>query len=172
MTKILKIALCAALLVLPLAGNAATVALVSVLNSSQEVPPNGSSGLGSAAMLYDTETNKLTWAILFTGLSGPIASPGAHFHGPAPAGSNAGVQVDILANSTGDTSPIIGMAFITEEQEVQLLNDMWYINLHTAAFPGGEIRGQVLVEKVVPIPAAVWLFGSALLGIGGLRRRA
>jgi hypothetical protein len=64
---------------------------------------------------------------------------------------------------------LIGMATLANEtQESELLSNLWYINIHTTSFGGGEIRGQV---QVVPIPAAVWLFGSGLLGLVALARR-
>ncbi len=41
------------------------------------------------------------------------------------------------------TSPVSGQATLTDAQAADLLAGRWYINLHTAANPGGEIRGQV-----------------------------
>ena len=74
-----------------------------------------------------------------------------------------------LGAFTGMTSGnLTGMATITGTQETQLLSDLWYINIHTSLYTGGEIRGQV---QVVPLPAAVWLFGSGLLSLGAFMRR-
>lgn len=72
------------------------------------------------------------------GLSGPATA--AHFHGPASAGANAGVVVP-FANAA---SPIEGQATITAAQAADLMAGRWYANIHTAANPGGEIRGQML----------------------------
>jgi hypothetical protein len=49
----------------------------------------------------------------------------------------------------------------------------FYVNLHNSAFPGGAIRGQTSepYRTVVPVPAALWLFGSGLLGLIGAARR-
>ncbi len=168
MKRLISILAVALVAIAPATGSAATVALNATLNGSQEVPSNDSFGLGSAAMLYDTSTNELTFAIIFTGLSGPLT--GAHFHGPAPEGSNAGVQIDIGAIA-GLGSPMFGSATLTDDQETDLLDNLWYINLHTADFPGGEIRGQVIFKKVIPIPAAAWLFASSLIALGAVRRR-
>jgi hypothetical protein len=71
-------------------------------------------------------------------MTGPVTA--GHFHGPAPAGSNAGVVVPFAGPLA---SPIIGSATLTPAQVDQLKSGLWYINLHTAANPGGEIRGQV-----------------------------
>ncbi|MBI1924117.1 CHRD domain-containing protein [Candidatus Poribacteria bacterium] len=113
------------------------------LEGSQEVPPTNSTGTGDATMIFDLTTNELSWEITFQGLSGPAT--GAHFHGPAPAGVNAGIQVDIGAIS-GLNSPMIGSAIISNAQATDLLAGLWYINIHTALFPGGEIRGQVNIS--------------------------
>ena len=116
-------------------------------------------------MMLDDVTNLFSWDISWSGLSAPASA--MHFHGPAPAGSNAGVQLNIGAIS-GLTSPSIGSSTITGDQASDLLAGLWYINIHTSTYAGGEIRGQV---QVVPIPAAVWLFASGLFGLIGVARR-
>jgi len=113
-------------------------------------------------MTFDTDTNNFGWDISWSGLSANITA--AHFHGPALPNQNAGVQVGINTAS----NPTNGSANLTAPQAADLLSGLWYINLHTASFPAGEIRGQV---NVVPLPAALWLFGSALIGLVGFGRR-
>jgi hypothetical protein len=108
------------------------------LDSKAEVPPNTSAGTGTADVDYDAASKKLTWKLTYSGLSGPAT--GAHFHGPAEAGKNAGVKVAI-PNAT--SSPAEGSAILTDEQAADLTAGKYYINVHTAANPGGEIRGQV-----------------------------
>jgi hypothetical protein len=112
--------------------------LQAALAGDQEVPPTGSMGTGTADITLDRASNELVWRISYSGLSGPATA--AHFHGPASPGSNAGVQVNL-----GDDlkSPIMGSAILTDAQEQQLLAGQWYVNIHTAAHPDGEIRGQV-----------------------------
>lgn len=150
---------------LSLPAGAAIVNLNASIDASQVVGGSTSLGAGFASMTLDDVTYDLNWNITWSGLTGtPTAM---HFHGPAPAGANAGVQVNIGAIS-GLTSPSIGSATITGAQATDLLAGLWYINIHTDAYPTGEIRGQV---GVVPLPGAVFLFGSGLLGLVGLAKR-
>jgi hypothetical protein len=54
-------------------------------------------------------------------------------------GENAGVVVPMTGSLT---SPIRGKATLTAAQAADLMAGKWYVNLHTAANPNGEIRGQ------------------------------
>lgn len=103
-----------------------------------------STGTGTATITYDEATNLLSWDITYGGLSGPVTV--AHFHGPAVPGVNAGVQVPITVTA----SPLIGSATITDAQEADLFAGLYYVNIHTAANPGGEIRGQVTAPVTIP----------------------
>jgi Cu/Zn superoxide dismutase len=114
---------------------------MATLSASSEVPSTNSAGTGEANVTIDTKSDKLSWTVTYSGLSGVVT--GAHFHGPAAVGTNASVAIPI----TGDMlSPMKGEATITNEQKTQLLDGKWYLNLHTAANPDGEIRGQVIVK--------------------------
>jgi hypothetical protein len=107
------------------------------LEGSQEVPPVPGNGKGSVDLTYDTATRSLSWKITYSGLTGPATA--AHFHGPAERGKNAGVAVPI----PGTKSPMEGSATLTDAQAAELSAGKWYVNVHTAAHKGGEIRGQV-----------------------------
>jgi hypothetical protein len=87
---------------------------------------------------FDAKTNMLNWTVTYAGLSGPATA--AHFHGPAMPGANAGVVVPITGALA---SPIKGSAVLTAAQAADLVAGKWYVNVHTAANPGGEVRGQV-----------------------------
>ncbi|MEX1082700.1 MAG: CHRD domain-containing protein [Xanthobacteraceae bacterium] len=114
------------------------VKLKADLKGSAEVPPVQTKGSGNAEVTYDTATKKLSWTVNYSGLGGPATA--AHFHGPAEAGKNAGVAVPIPNQGT---SPVKGSATLTDAQAADLLAGRYYVNFHTAANPGGEIRGQV-----------------------------
>ena len=117
---------------------AETLKFKANMDAAQEVPANDSKGKGTADLTYDTVSKNLTWTITFDGLTG--AATVAHFHGPAESGKNAGVALLIGQNPT---SPAKGSATLTEAQAGDLMAGRWYVNVHTAANRGGEIRGQV-----------------------------
>ena len=109
------------------------------LSGSNEVPPNASTAVGMARI--DLSGMTLKWTVTYSGTTGPVTA--GHFHGPAMPGANAGVVVPF----TGDlSSPIRGKATLTAAQAADLTAGRWYINLHTAKHPGGEIRGQVTAK--------------------------
>jgi CHRD domain len=110
----------------------------ATLDGKSESPPTTSSGTGTADIDYDATSKKLSWKISYSGLSGPATA--AHFHGPAEAGKNAGVAVPI---PNAGTSPVEGSATLTDAQAKDLTDGKLYVNVHTAANPAGEIRGQV-----------------------------
>ena len=120
------------------AGPAFAEKMKATLDGKSEVPPNASAGTGTADIDYDAATKKLSWKLTYSGLSGPATA--AHFHGPAEPGKNAGVAVAI-PNAT--ENPAEGSAILTDAQAADLTAGKYYVNVHTAANPGGEIRGQV-----------------------------
>lgn len=125
----------------PSVPDANLVTFTTQLRGANEVPPNASAASGSVDALFDKNTNLLRWKASFNGLSGPVT--GAHFHGPAPVGANAGVA---LPWPSPVTSPVEGRAVLTPAQAADLLAGRWYANIHTAAHPGGEVRGQMTVR--------------------------
>ena len=123
------------------ASHADLLNLGATLSGAAEVPPNTSAGMGQLQAEFDKATNTFSYTLRYSGLSGPVKA--GHFHGPAEAGKNAGVALGI-SNMT--ESPVQGRAVLTTAQAADLLAGKWYVNLHTAANPGGEVRGQVIAE--------------------------
>jgi hypothetical protein len=109
------------------------------LTGTAEVPPNDSPGNGTLEATFDTETMVLSWTIEYSGLTGDATA--AHFHGPAAADANAGPVIPIEGSLA---SPIAGTATLDEAQAADLQAGMWYFNIHTAQFPDGELRGQLV----------------------------
>ena len=106
-----------------------------VATEAEEVPPTGSPAVAQGTVTLDTATNTVSWNISHTGLQGTHTA--SHFHKGA-IGQNGGIEVNI-----GTGNPIVGSAPITGTQATDLIAGLWYVNLHTTAFPGGEIRGQI-----------------------------
>src|ERR1700684_4492241 len=122
-----------------LPGPAFAEKMKATLSGAAEVPPTTSAGKGSADIDYDAATKKLSWKLTYSGLTGPATA--AHFHGPAEAGKNGGGAVAIPGATS---SPAEGSAVLTDAQAADLMAGKYYINVHTAANPGGELRGQVV----------------------------
>jgi hypothetical protein len=126
---------------------AAPMAFKVTLNGAQETPPVDTKATGVADITYDPSTMVVTWNVTCTGLSGPATM--AHFHGPAKAGVAAPPTVWLTPK--GSSSPvegaIKGQATLTADQAAQFTAGDWYINVHTAANPKGEIRGQIVPPK-------------------------
>jgi hypothetical protein len=119
----------------------ATTTYTANMNGSSEVPPNTTTGTGSATVTIDAN-NKITWNVSFSGLTGPAFA--VHIHGPAPVGKNAGVLIWLSTKGKTAASPVSGSATFTAGQASDLSNGLCYVNVHTKANPGGEIRGQLV----------------------------
>ncbi|MFG0330737.1 MAG: PQQ-dependent sugar dehydrogenase [Phycisphaerales bacterium] len=133
-------------------GGAATADVfdfIITLDGSQEVPPVTTPATGTGTATLDTDTNLFSWNVSFSGLNG--SQTAAHFHAPAPVCVSAGVSIGLPLGS-----PIVGSATVTEAQEQQILQGLWYLNVHSDLHPAGEIRGQVeLAPLEDPIPAPI-----------------
>jgi len=119
---------------------AETLSFTATLEGGNEVPPNQSAAKGDAAVTFDTDSKLLSWTVDYSGLSGPAI--GAHIHGLAEPGSNAGIMIPF----TVLPSPIIGSRTLSPLEVEGLTTGRLYVNVHTRLHPGGEIRGQ-LVKK-------------------------
>jgi hypothetical protein len=119
---------------------AATENFTATLKGADETPPTTSAGTGTVTASLDTATNVFKYSVTYSGLTGPAVA--AHFHGPAPVGKAAPPVVPVPKDQMG-TNPMTGQATLTAAQEKDLEGGLWYFNIHTAANPGGEVRGQV-----------------------------
>jgi len=128
---------CAAALAFASPSMAAMVNFKADLKASNEVPPNDSKGSGALTATYDDASKKLSWKGNVTGLSGPATA--AHFHAGDP-GKNGAVVVPIAG---ADKGAFEGSATLTDAQAADMMAGKWYVNVHTAANKGGELRGQL-----------------------------
>lgn len=116
----------------------------ATLTPGEEVPPaTDSRGSGTAVVTIDTKTNELTYKVTWSGLTGPATM--GHIHGPAERGKEAKPVVPFTA--VAGQSATEGKATITPTQYGDLAADLWYVNVHTARYPNGEIRGQLTLKK-------------------------
>ena len=117
------------------------VAFTTQMRGANEVPAAATNASAQVDAVLDKATNVFQWKLSYQGLSGPATA--GHFHGPAMVGANAGVVVPFAGPMT---SPMSGQATLTAAQVADLMAGKWYANIHTAKFPGGEIRGQMTVR--------------------------
>ena len=112
------------------------------LGGAEEIPPLQAAGSGVAEFDYDPASRVVKWVITHNGLSGPAMM--AHLHGPAQRGEKGPVVMWLSKQGSPADSPITGQATLTPEQAEQFVAGRWYVNIHTQANPGGEVRGQVI----------------------------
>jgi hypothetical protein len=180
------------LLVVPYTELQASVIYTATLSGTAESPPNASTGTGFATVEYDSTAHTLMIDMSFSGLIGTTTAAHIHCCTAAPLAGTAGVATTTpsfpnfpLGVTSGSYKQTFDLtqassynpAFITANGGTTagaeavlaagLANGETYFNIHTNSIPSGEIRGFL---TSVPLPAAVWLFGSGLLGLIGIAR--
>lgn len=156
---------CVASCLFAVSASAEIVRYHAELSGEAQIPPVETDATGLADITVDTEELTVTWRITHTALSG--AAVAAHFHGPAAPEESAPPVIDLGSGAhgaTADTEPaegtdppaaegtgeavaeeiMEGSALLTEEQIADLQAGRYYLNIHTAQNPDGEIRGQVV----------------------------
>lgn len=106
------------------------------LSGAQEVPPNASTATGRNKLAVGADKS-VTGSVTYSGMN----ATAAHIHLGA-AGTNGPVIVPLTKTTEGTfIAPPNGK--LTDEQYTAYLAGRLYINVHSAAFPGGEIRAQM-----------------------------
>ena len=148
---------------LSVSAGAATITFNVVLDGAQE--GNLSTATGAATLILDDVANTLDMNLTYTGLTSPLSN--AHIHCCSLPPTPAGVIIPMVPPmTTGATSGSFANVFsITPAQVTQIKSGLSYINLHNSAFPGGEIRGQI-----VPEPGTLALTSLGLVGLAAVRR--
>jgi len=111
----------------------------AVLNGTSEVPPNTSPAVGTATLTYNRDTRIFNLVVEYTTIT-PVAG---HIHkGEVGVAGNVLFPFEEpLTSPINYTSPVL-----TEVQEAELYAGQYYVNLHTAQYQAGEIRGQLLKQ--------------------------
>jgi hypothetical protein len=126
--------------------SASAESFTASLTGAQEVPAVASTGFGGAQVIVNPTAGTLTFKVTFNGLTS--AQTLSHIHAPAPIGASAAVIINF--GTVGGTSGTIqGSASITAGQLAQLRSGQGYVNVHSANFPNGELRGQLLPARPV-----------------------
>ena len=119
-----------------------------LLEGSQEVPSKNTKACGTMDVSYNKTTKVLSYKITWHSLSGnPV---GAHIHGESPRGFNAPVKhafTELIPKTIAGTFTNTVVVDEVAIKEDDLLKGLYYVNIHTAANPGGEIRGQIEFKK-------------------------
>ncbi len=118
--------------------------ITAKLNGSQEVPVVTTNAIGVGSFMLNAMRDTICINIGVTGLSGAIT--GIHIH-EGDMGMNGGVFKDLTPFVVGNRiTAILTGADVSSANVAKFLSGKFYVNIHTAANPNGEIRGQLNLE--------------------------
>jgi len=169
----------------------------TTLRGTNEVPANTSPGIGNAVVTINgnmmTVSATFSGLVPTTSTGAPSGTTAAHIHCCTPPTANAGVATttpsfpgfplgvtsgtftntfDLTLASTYNANFINANGGTVEGARLAFLNGLQngqtYFNIHSNAFPGGEIRGQL---QPVPEPTTLILLGTGLAGAALRSRR-
>ncbi len=167
-------------------GQGFAMSFTADLQGANEVPPVSTDAWGTAQLELDAAQTELRYSFFMAGLDlwgllpfyqelkNTITNAMIH---SGPAGSNGPMVFDVFAdddlvldfgNSTISGAWDADDTAVLKENLPALLSGNLYLNVHTVAYPAGEIRGQIIA---VPEPAAVLLIGAGLVGLIGMGKR-
>ena len=130
------------------------------LNAGQEVPVNGTTATGTATATLNAN-GTLTYNVSVTGMTGTAA----HFH-EAPFGSGVPGSIEVVLSGGPTTWSGTSLPLAADQIE-KLQTKQWYVNVHSVAFPGGQIRGQVVPAGIQYGPSSDPPTGVITLNVTG-----
>jgi hypothetical protein len=164
------------------------------LTGSNESPANASPGIGSGTVTFDFDQITMNIDVSFSGLLGNVTASHIDCCTAVPEVGNVGVATQLpsfdgfpLGVTAGSYNHTFDLSLASSYNPTFITNNggtvgsamnalalgsadgKAYFNIHTTFFPGGEIRGFL---QPVPIPAAFWLMGSAMIGLVNMGKKA
>jgi len=109
------------------------------LSADEQSAVTESPGTGRVDFVLERSTLNLTWKATYSDMTS--LATGVHIHGPQTPGGEAGIVVDLAPD--GMTNPVEGSAELSEGLLIYLVQDRLYVNLHSAKYPAGELRGHI-----------------------------
>lgn len=125
------------------------VELRATLNAAQETPASSSAATGTAIMLYDVGTNRFDLIVSIDGMSNTASA--SHIHEAAPGAAGpvvTGLGGEAVYTRSGNTLRATFRDVSHGGDRLKILQGGAYYNIHSAQFPGGEIRGQLIPQPV------------------------
>lgn len=115
------------------------VTFLATINGLNETPVNASTATGTATLTFNKDTKIFTVVVTYSG----VTATNAHIHK-----GEVGVAGGVIFGFTAPlTSPInYTSVALDASQEADLNANLYYVNIHSTAFPGGEIRGQLIKQ--------------------------
>lgn len=158
----LALAMTAALLPAAVLGQATTSRYEARLSGANEVPPVTTTATGTFTATLDEAAGTLTWTLSVPAITNATA---AHIHTGA-AGANGGVVLLLFAAPTGSPASTVNISGTARAADLSgslagnfaglvtaLKAGTLYVNVHTSANAGGEIRAQVTAAAAAPVAA-------------------
>jgi hypothetical protein len=131
-----------ALLAFAAPASAADTALIARLTGKAEVPgPGDSNGRAIATIVLDDSANQVCFALSWNKIGVPIA---AHIH-KGRSGVAGPILVPLFMGTPTKAGCVDASASLIKK--IKKRPKKYYVNIHTAAFPGGAIRGQLAKLK-------------------------
>ena len=124
----------------------------TVLSGLQEVPSNASTGAATAVVVLNDAQTQFSYSVTFSGLVGTLTA--SHIH-KAAVGVNGGVIFGFSPPIGAQSGTYGGVVNPTPAQVADLVAGLYYVNIHSTVWPGGELRGQ-LVGDATPAQRGTW----------------
>ena len=141
----------AALLLVPSAAYSAT-GFSTTLSGASEVPPNASTGSGTAVVILNDAQTQLSYTVNYTGLVAGVTA--SHIH-KAAIGVNGSVIFGFTPPLGTTSGSFGGVIAVTPANVADLVGGLYYVNIHSTTYPGGELRGQ-LAGDATPSQRGTW----------------